>query len=203
MANKLPPFPTPKTNAGKGAAAAALATLAAITGLSLSDAGKVEDDVNRHESGHHWRLEAFQDSVGIWTICGGIITWPDGRRVRQGDTATADQCEAITIQQINERAAPLVRCVPSIKGHPYQVRALVDLSFNVGVQGVCRGAVGTNVRAGNKAAAGRAILAYDRGTFPRPTGRDCVKKKSGPGWSCRIPGLTARRIDNRRMFDTP
>jgi GH24 family phage-related lysozyme (muramidase) len=123
--------------------------------------------------------------------------------VARDDTATADQCDAITIQQINERARPLVACVPQIKGHPYQVRALVDLSFNVGVQGVCHGAVGTNVRAGNKAAAGRAILAYDRGTFPHPIpGRDCVKKK-GPGWSCRIPGLTSRRIDNRRMFDTP
>lgn len=197
---KLPPFPS--TKSGKGAVGGALIALAALAGISLNDAGKVVDDVDRHESGGRQRLAAFQDSVGIWTICGGIITWPDGRRVARGDTATEAQCHEITAQQIVDRAGPLVRCVPQIKGRPYQVRALVDLSFNVGVAGVCNGSVGSNIRGGHWAAASAAILRYDRGTFPRPHPEgECVRKQ-GPGWSCRIPGLSARRRDNQRMFDT-
>lgn len=189
--------------AKKGAVAGALLALAALAGISIEDAGKVVTDVDRHESGGRQRLAAFRDSVGIWTICGGIITWPDGRRVKQGDTATVEQCHEITAQQILERAGPLVRGIPQLRGRPNQVRALVDESFNCGVASVVNGSVGASIRAGAWSAASKAILACDRGTFRKPTpGRDCVPKKKRPGWwSCRIPGLTARRLDNRRLFD--
>lgn len=159
---KLPDFPKAPPSKKATVVGGSIAALAALFAISTQDAEKTVHDIDMHESGGRQRLVAFRDSVGIWTICGGIIRWPDGRPVKQGDTATVRQCEDITAQQIYEHARPLARCIPQLQGRPNQVRALVDLSFNVGTGGVCNGRIGTSIRAGDWAAASQGILAYDR-----------------------------------------
>lgn len=44
------------------------------------------------KEGH--RLTAYQDGVGIWTICGGVTT-VNGKKVTRGMRLTADQCKKI------------------------------------------------------------------------------------------------------------
>jgi GH24 family phage-related lysozyme (muramidase) len=195
-------LPLPRSKAGKGGLTGAIAGLALLAGISYEDAEQTVHDVDQHESGGRQRLHSFRDSVGIWTICGGITHWNDGRAVGPGDTATVDECRVVTVQQINDRTKPLVRGIPQIYQRPNQIRALIDLSFNAGVSGVVNGSIGRNIRAGNWARASVAILPYDKGTYPRPQrGMACVKKQSRPGWACRIPGLTTRRLANKCRFD--
>lgn len=198
----LPQFPTPPRPSPKAAiTGGAIAALAAVFAMSTQDAEKTVHDIDMHESGGRQRLVAFQDSVGIWTICGGIIRWPNGVPVKRGDRATEKQCHEITAQQILEHGAPLAKCLPQLKGRPNQARALIDLTFNAGVHGVCTGSIAANIRAGRWAAASQGILAWDKGSFGRPPRGMACTKKAGPGWSCRIPGLSKRRQDNKRLFD--
>ena len=39
------------------------------------------------------RLVAYDDGVGIWTIGFGTIKYPNGTRVKKGDTCTLDQAK--------------------------------------------------------------------------------------------------------------
>lgn len=197
MASKPPPPSRGKQAAG---AAAGLVALAALIGVSITDAGNVVGDIQRHESGGRVYLEAYQDSVGIWTICDGIIRWEDGRPIHRGDSASIDRCRALTASAVVNHARPLVRCLPQLYGRTNQVRALVDLSYNVGPAAICSGQIGTAIRGGDWAGASRAILLYDRGTFPRPhPGADC--RRTARGWACRIGGLSNRRRENAVRFD--
>lgn len=201
--NNLPQFPQAPKPAGAVKKGAGAAALAALLGVTVSTAVSVSDDTQRHESSGRVILTAYADSGGVWTICDGVIRWPDRRPVRRGDTATKEQCEAMRYDELIRHGQPLIQCLPQLRGRDNQVRALIDLSYNAGVGGVCTGSIGQNVRAGHWSAAASAILLYDRVTFSRPQpGRDCVKKKSGPGWACKVRGLTNRRIENKARFDT-
>ena len=39
------------------------------------------------------RLKAYDDGVGVWTIGFGTIKYPNGVRVKKGDTCTESQAE--------------------------------------------------------------------------------------------------------------
>jgi GH24 family phage-related lysozyme (muramidase) len=174
--------------------------LAALLGISITAAIGTMSDVQRHESGRRRPLAAYLDSVGVPTICDGIIRYPDGRPVRMDDTATEDQCDAYFEHEIVDHARPLVVGIPQLYGRENQMRALVDETYNCGVAFVVNGSVGKNIRAGNWAAAKDHIADCSRGTFKKPiAGRDCTPKRTG-GWLCVIPGLLARRRDNQARF---
>ena len=40
------------------------------------------------------RLNAYDDGVGVWTIGYGTIKYPNGIRVKKGDTCTESQAES-------------------------------------------------------------------------------------------------------------
>lgn len=79
------------------------------------------------------RLDAYQDSVGVWTIGYGSTYWPDGRRVKKGDRL-ANEKEAETL--LRATVADFERGVNRIvKVHitQNQFDALVSFAFNLGV----------------------------------------------------------------------
>jgi GH24 family phage-related lysozyme (muramidase) len=201
---KLPAFPPAAKKPAAAGGLVAIALLAAVIGGTNEDAGSIVTDVQQHESGGRVYLTAYQDSVKIWTICDGIIRWEDGSAVRQGDTSTPERCQALVVREILPRAKALIACIPQLYGRRNQVRALIDLSYNAGFAGICNGRIGADIRRGDWADASAAILPWDRGSFPRPVATsgisDCRKKTAG-GWSCRIRGLTARRVQNKTRFD--
>src|SRR4051812_5818493 len=128
----IPAFPAAPPLKRPGPIAAGIFALAAIAGVSYENAAGTVDDVQQHESGRKLHLVAYLDSVRIPTICDGIIRWPDGRAVQLGDTATAEQCQVMLINEILPRARALVGCAPQLYGRTNQIRALIDLSYNAG-----------------------------------------------------------------------
>jgi lysozyme len=73
------------------------------------------------------RLEAYQDSAGVWTIGYGHT----GPQVRAGQRITEAQAEGL----LREDLACAVRCVRGAVKHAvtqYQFDALVDFCFNAG-----------------------------------------------------------------------
>jgi lysozyme len=54
------------------------------------------------------RLVAYQDGVGIWTICGGL-TRIDGIRVKQGDRMTPAQCDFYNKEHASEAQAEMAK----------------------------------------------------------------------------------------------
>src|SRR4051794_17527452 len=119
----FPAFPSAPPLKRPGPVAAGILALAAIAGISYEDAAGTVQDVQQHESGGKLHLVAYLDSVGIPTICDGIIRWPGGRPVKLGDTATAEQCQALMINEVLPRARALVACAPQLYGRGNQIRA--------------------------------------------------------------------------------
>lgn len=54
-------------------------------------------------------LKAYQDSVGVWTIAWGRIVYPDGRKVKKGDTCTQEQADAWLLEDIYAEGSKYVR----------------------------------------------------------------------------------------------
>ena len=68
---------------------------------------------------------AYQDPVGIWTICNGAT-----KGVKQGDTATPKECQDRLIVELLEHAKPLERIPHKLPDHV--IVAWADFSYNLG-----------------------------------------------------------------------
>lgn len=79
------------------------------------------------------RLDAYQDSVGVWTIGYGSTYWPDGRRVKQGDKLANDsEAEQLLIDTVKAYEAGVNRVV-KVHITQNQFDALVSFAFNLGI----------------------------------------------------------------------
>lgn len=78
------------------------------------------------------RLVAYQDIVGVWTICDG-----ETRGVKAGDTATDAQCDEMFAAGIAEFEADLDKCLTVDVPTGMKV-ALVSWTYNVGAGAACR-----------------------------------------------------------------
>lgn len=103
--------------------------------------------VPQNESSGRRYLHAYPDIGRVWTICDGI-TRVNGRAVRRGDTATPAECDRLLEQALEEHAAPILQCVRGLRGRTNEVAAAIDLSYNIGPNGVCRSSIGQLWRLG-------------------------------------------------------
>ena len=77
------------------------------------------------------RLTAYDDGVGVWTIGFGTIKYPNGVRVRRGDTCTLEQAKSYMKYDLIE----FEHTVNSLVKAPLnqnQFDALVSLTYNIG-----------------------------------------------------------------------
>lgn len=77
------------------------------------------------------RLEAYKCLGGIWTIGYGTTHYPDGSKVKEGDTCTEEQAEEYLRSDLEE----FERCVSLAVRDPltqHQFDALVSFVYNVG-----------------------------------------------------------------------
>ncbi len=76
-------------------------------------------------------LKAYDDGVGVWTIGFGTTKYPNGIRVKKGDTCTLDQARGYMQYDLKvfERAVRESVLVPLNQN---QFDALVSLAYNIG-----------------------------------------------------------------------
>ncbi|HEY4011653.1 MAG TPA: lysozyme [Acidobacteriaceae bacterium] len=104
-----------------------------------------------------YRLIAYQDQVGVWTIGYGHT----GADVTPGLTITQQQAEALLARDILVAA----RCVNTTVKLPLtqcEFDALVDLVFNLGMGAFVRSTLLAELNGGNIAAAAAQFACWDR-----------------------------------------
>lgn len=131
------------------------------------------------------RLVAYQDVVGVWTICFGHT-----EGVEKGDTATKDDCKKLLEQDLAKASAAVDRCI----NHPLtpgQKGAFISAAFNVGPRIVCGSTLQRLANAGDLYGACRE-LTHARGKDGKET-----------GWTfaggVRYKGLIRRREKEREI----
>ena len=77
------------------------------------------------------RLVAYDDGVGVWTIGFGTIKYPDGVRVKKGDTCTLDQAKEYMRHDLIEFEHTVNSSV-KVPLNQNQFDALVSLAYNIG-----------------------------------------------------------------------
>ncbi len=128
------------------------------------------------------RLAAYQDSVGIWTIGYGTIKYPNGVRVKKGDTCTKEQ--AVSYMQYD-----LIEFVNTVKSSvkvplkQTQFDALVSLTYNIGSSAFSNSTLLKKLNAKDYAGAAAQF--------------DVWNKAGGKV----IAGLTNRRAKERKYFE--
>lgn len=123
------------------------------------------------------RTKAYQDIVGVWTVCYG-----ETRGVRPGDTYTRAECDAMLEREVVAFHRDLARCMPSLPSQPVGVQvAVTSWGYNVGVGAACRSTLANHLNAGNVQAACNQLPRWNR------AGGQVVR------------GLTNRRVQEREL----
>jgi lysozyme len=107
------------------------------------------------------RLEAYRDSVGIWTIGIGHTSAAGPPAVTPGLRLTPDECDALFTRDVARFAESVATALPApLPEHAFD--ALVSLCFNIGPAAFRRSSVLRRLRAGDREGAAEAILMWNR-----------------------------------------
>jgi lysozyme len=121
---------------------------------------------------------AYRDPVGVVTICSGHT-----KTARIGQVKTDAQCQALLLQDVAKAEHDVQRLV-KVRLTQNQFDALVSFDFNVGEGNFAKSTLLKELNLGRCWAAGREFPKWDK----------------AKGY--RLPGLTQRRADERKLFET-
>jgi lysozyme len=91
-----------------------------------------QDCINNIKIFERLSLKAYPDTGGVWTIGFGIIVYPDGREVKEGDVVTREYAEKLLVWQIGMKTNEVNKFLPGIFNQN-QYDALFDFAYNCGV----------------------------------------------------------------------
>ncbi|MCH7312918.1 lysozyme [Acinetobacter sp. ANC 3882] len=77
------------------------------------------------------RLKAYDDGVGVWTIGTGTTVYPNGTKVKKGDSCTLDQAKSYFAHDLKRFEASVNNLV-KVPLSQNQFDALVSLTYNIG-----------------------------------------------------------------------
>ena len=77
------------------------------------------------------RLNAYDDGVGVWTIGFGTTIYPNGIKVKRGDTCTTEQAKAYMAHDL-KKFESAVNSAVTVSLNQNQFDALVSLTYNIG-----------------------------------------------------------------------
>ena len=127
------------------------------------------------------RLKAYDDGVGVWTIGFGTTKYPNGIRVKKGDTCTLDQAKAY-MQNDLKAFEQTVNSAIKVPLNQNQFDALVSLAYNIGATAFKKSTLVKRLNEGNyKAAANQFNVWVNAG-------------------GKRMQGLVNRRAAERTLF---
>lgn len=128
-----------------------------------------------------FKISAYKDTGGVWTIGYGTIKYPDGRSVKQGDTCTLAQAEQYLKHDCTWVDACLDKVV-KVKLNQNQFDALASFVYNIGETAFVKSTMLAKLNAGEFiAAAGQ----FDRWVYDNGK---------------RIQGLANRRAKEKELF---
>lgn len=94
------------------------------------------------------RLVAYDDGVGIWTIGFGTTVYPNGIRVKKGDTCTEAQAK-VYMQNDLKKFEYTVNSAVNIPLNQNQYDALVSLTYNIGATAFSKSTLVKKLNAGD------------------------------------------------------
>ncbi|NNP69899.1 lysozyme [Acinetobacter sp. Ac_5812] len=98
------------------------------SGMKTSQVG-----INLITSFEDLRLDAYDDGVGVWTIGYGTTVYPNGIRVKRGDSCTKAQAMSFFQHDLRRFEAVINQAVKVVVNQN-QFDALVSLTYNIGEQ---------------------------------------------------------------------
>ena len=106
-------------------------------------------------------LEAYQDSVGIWTIGTGHTAAAGAPSPRAGMTITQQESDAILARDLIATENGVLKALTR-QPTQNQFDAMVSLAFNIGVNGFARSSVVSRFNRGDDAGAAAAFLMWNK-----------------------------------------
>lgn len=97
-------------------------------------------------------LKAYDDGVGVWTIGYGTTKYPNGIRVKKGDTCTLEQAKAY-MQNDLKAFEQTVNSAIKVPLNQNQFDALVSLVYNIGATAFKKSTLVKRLNEGNYKAA--------------------------------------------------
>ena len=76
------------------------------------------------------RLKAYKDPIGIWTIGYGTIIYPDGAKVKEGDSITSERADFLLRWQVLTKSGEVDKVAKGVNQNQFD--ALVSFAYNVG-----------------------------------------------------------------------
>ena len=153
------------------------------SGMTLSKKGL--DIIKQFEG---FRSEPYRDSVGVWTIGYGNTYYPSGKKVSASDKhLTENEASKLKLDIINKDFSPSVNLLLKKEIEQGKITqnmfdALISLAYNIGTGALARSSVIRHLKAGDKKAAAKAFLMWDK-----------AKGKT-------LKGLTIRRQKESDLF---
>lgn len=107
-------------------------------------------------------LTAYDDGVGVWTIGFGTTVYPNGIRVKRGDSCTKAQAMSFFQHDLRRFEAAVNQAV-NVVINQNQFDALVSLAYNIGETAFKGSTLVKELNAGNYKAAADEFPKWNRG----------------------------------------
>jgi lysozyme len=112
------------------------------------------------------KLQTYRDVANVLTICTGH-TGPD---VMIGQVKTKEQCNELTLKDVEKAASGVLKTSPHLIFHPMQLAATISFSFNVGTGTYSNSSVARDLNSGNFISGCNDLLKYDKILCSSPQG---------------------------------
>jgi len=128
------------------------------------------------------KLKAYDDGVGVWTIGYGTTIYPNGFKVKKGDTCTEAQAKAYMAHDL-KKFESAVNSAVIVPINQNQFDALVSLAYNIGTGAFKESTLLKKLNAGDCRGASAQFAVWNKG--------------SGKV----MQGLVNRRAVERKLFE--
>ena len=128
------------------------------------------------------KLKAYDDGVGVWTIGFGTTIYPNGIKVKKGDTCTEVQAKAYMAHDL-KKFESAVNSAVTVPINQNQLDALVSLAYNIGTSAFKESTLLKKINLGDYKGAATQFNVWNKG------GGKVMQ------------GLVNRRAVERKLFD--
>ena len=163
--------------------ASASDAVADMLGITIDNAMQVSTaGINLICSFEGLRLNAYDDGVGVWTIGFGTTIYPNGIKVKRGDTCTTEQAKAYMAHDL-KKFESAVNSAMTMSINQNQFDALVSLAYNIGTSAFKNSTLVKKLNAGDIRGAAAQFDVWNKG------GGKVMQ------------GLVNRRAKERKLFE--